>query len=759
MSTSRVFGINQSEYSFYSTIACVDVLRGIMVHDDFDAIISKSQVVRDYLSRASSVSSELYRSSLNELQYFYYINRFSEEEECQQLIRNLIDDFAAERGFGKTTYVQRDFARLIAFLAEKYDCNDVFEPFAGKATFAEFLPLDMTYVGQEINPQLCMLANLRLESQYRQNSKVEHADSLSSFRRSDMIVSEMPWGGKIPDRQSYESFFLQEASFSARKISVGIYPYGILFRDSKERQLRQELIDSDLIDCVIKLPARLYAPAAHVQTCIIITNRHKTRKGYVRFIDASSFFVPKKAYTRLDVDRLIQVLDDNNLEDRDTFLVSKEAIINNDANLAIERYRPIDLPEIPEGYELTPLWKLIERITLHKEPEEALVPIIRISDLAVKPLDFVLSSFKVEKRPYIPGLVYVNEPALLISKFQPLKPTSYVEDGRETGRGVYIRDIFAFRIKGEVTTPYLLNELTKEYVQKQLIYSGAAQQIISASEFLNVKILLPSLEEQNLSVMMSFKEDEESGIQDAKRILDAEMRQRAHTIGHPITDIGRICRNLAELMRQQNGVLHEDDIVNRKGETVGEQMEKLLFASERASVMARNLTSSRAFGEPQPILIYEFIADFIKKLNLPKFKPTLKGKKNTYRIQFAPNDLQTVMDNIFSNISKHSFPEDSFSPDNKVEIELREIELYDEPGVSILIKSNGALLDPSLNPEDVFMWGHTSSKDPNHGYGGNQIKTAVEHFGGEVHFLTEQDPNKGYTTAYQILLPLISAQK
>jgi len=736
-------------------------LRGIAANETWDEILAHSSVINDYLERCASSSKSVYAMSFDGLRKLYAKFSVCDAEECQQGIRDIIDTFSEERGPRvSNSYIQHDFARLIGFLAETNGCKSVFDPFAGKATFADYLAQHISFEGQEIDSNLCMLANLRLASLHRGEESVKRANSIGSFQKSDMIVSEMPWGiRELEHHQTYESFFLEEASFSASKISVGIYPYGILFRDGREKDSRLRLVDSDLIDCVIKLPADLYAPKTKVQTCIIITNRHKRNEGYVRFIDASSFVMPNLAYTRLDVNRLVQAIQSPILDgSHDIAWVSKEEILNNDANLAIERYQLI---KIPEYNQLVPLKYILERITQRKQTEQTTVPLIRVSDLTVNPLEYTLASFKAEERPYRREYVYVDEPALFISKVRPIKPTFYVEDGKESGRGVYINpNVYAFRIIGKVTPPYLLNELSKDYVQKQLMFSGIGMPTISARDFLEVKIVLPSLEEQNLSIVEGFKERGEKEVMGAKRVLDAEMRQRAHTLGHPITDIGKLCRNLATLMKSQGGVLHYDDIVNRKGETVEEQMEKLLFASERAAKLAEQLTYAREFGKDEPIVLYDFLTKFIKEHDMPKFKPFFNQKKVDFRIRFSPEDLQTVLENIFSNIGKYSFPEEGFSPDNKVAIDMTESKINGKPAVSMLIMSTGEPLDDSLNPDDVFMWGYTSAKDPNHGFGGNQIKTAIEHFGGEVSFLTEQnlrDRFIGFITAYRIVLPLTVA--
>lgn len=755
MSTSRNFGVNPREYSFYSTIACIDVLRGIMVKDDFESIMAKSQVIRDYLDRASSISAELYRTSEEGLRTFYDLNKYSDEEECQQLVRNLIDDFSVGRELPGVSYVQRDFAKVIAFLAEQYGCKDVFDPFAGRATFAEFLPENITYSGQEIDPQLCMLANLRLESQYRKTSSVENVDSFKYFHRSDMIVGELPFGLRGPERQTVESFFLQEASFHASKISVGIYPYGILLRQGKEGDLRKKLVESDLIDYVIKLPARLYAPSTNVQTCIIITNRHKRHEGYVRFIDASSFFVPGKVYTRLNVERLLQVLQNTDMDNPDVLWVNSQTLINHDCSLVMEHYQSVDLPEVPSDCQLVPLKYLLERITSRKQTQDTMVPLIRVSDLAVNPLDTVLASFKVDKHPYRPAYVYLDEPALLVSRLRPLKPTSYVEDGRESGRGVYINpNVYAFRVRGEVSVPYLLNELTKDYVRKQLIYSGVAVPVLTVHDFLDVKILLPSLEKQNLAVMQGVQEENVRRDEIMSSELDVyleEWGQRQHTLGHAVGEFDDALDALAAARKKHGGVLHDDDVIDADGTTVKDYFQKMSYIYERVANLVKHLADGIAWEEPDEIDLADYFKRYKKEHVHHNYAlDIVYNPKEKFRVRFSEKRLREVVDNIINNCKKHGFVDGR--DDYKIRIELHESTLEKKSAVSVLIMNNGRELDASMTPELVFKWGKSTTGG---GLGGSQIKLSVKTYGGTVDFLLADSLPKGFNAAYKIVLPLI----
>lgn len=752
MATSKVFYDRTSaEYKFYSTIACVDLLRGLAAKENWDAILAHSTIIKEYLERCANSSKAVYETSFNGLRQLYAKFAACDAEECQQGIRDIIDSFSLERGSRVPySYVQYDFARLISSLAQMSGCKSVFDPFAGKATFADYLPQDITFEGQEINPTLCMLANLRLASLHRGEESIKQKDSFNSFHRGDMIASELPFGLRGPRRISVEGYFLEEAAFYARKLSVGIYPYGILFRGGKEQELRKSLIESDLIDYVIKLPARLYVPYSGVQTCIIITNRYKRNEGYVRFIDASSFVIPEKAYTRLDVERLIQVLQHPELENRDAIWVRQDTILANDANLAVERYQPIELPEIPEGCKLVSLNELLVRISNRKPTEEAMVPLVRVSDLAVNPLDHTLASFKVEKRPYRRECFYVDEPAIFISRVGSLKPTGYVEDGRESGRGVYLSpDVYAFRIIGEVSTPYLLNELTKDYVQKQLMYAGSYIQTLTEQDFLNVQILLPSLEEQNRCILESVKEEVDTEYRE-------EIRTRKHaiqnTFSQPVIDL----ENFIRFLMRKGSVSIDDKIGSVNPMSVRQVLESVMNRLKVVEAQIVHLNSfDDNYGEIVDIDLNEIIQNFIQEYPATGYKYSYEPNgERIPKIKISKRAIDTIVNNIISNAQSHGFI-DNGRTDYEIVFRL----YLDKDSVVLEIANNGAPLDSAISSETVFEYYVSSKvgKEGHSGMGGYDIRRLLKKYGATVELIST--PNEHFTVTYRINFTNINVEE
>lgn len=735
---------------FKYTVACVEILRGIKdEHAPFEKLVL-APAVHEYLELFKGRKQDV---ALRQLADLYVKYREESPETCLEDALNIIDSFSLEGRRVQGVYVSRDFARLVGRIAECYECESVFEPFAGKATFAQFLPKQTSYLGQEINPWLYKLAQLRLELLDRGNSTIMQGDSFYSYQPSDMIVSEIPWGAVGSENQHSEPYFFQEAGVFAKKISVGIYPYGFLFRSGRsEKTARTNLLADDLVECVIKLPARLYAPYASVQTCIVITNRHKVRKGVVRFIDASSCVLPKKEYTRLDVDRLIQIIQGPEQVKDISLLVTNEEILNNNAVLAMENYLPVEMPQIPDGCDLVPLKSLLTSITTRKRTDETEVPLIRVSDLAANPFLFTLGETVPDVRKYEQRLVYVDEPALFISRLRPLKPTYFVA---KCG-GVYINpNVYAFRVDKELVSPqYLMNELTKDYVQKQLLYTGTVIPTLMPTSFLDVRIILPrNRAEQDISYVKGVQEENvrrENILSDELEVYLEEWGQRQHTLNHVVGNLDDLLSLLAAHEEKKGGVLKDDDIIS-EDETVKDCYAKLEYTQHRLAQLVDGLADGIAYEPASTIEIIHFVEQYLK--NYPHVGYALDpvyDKKAKYEVRFSEKRLLDVFENIFSNIKKHGFVDER--KDYVIRVEIKEDELKGAPAVSVLFMNNGRGLEPTMSPEKVFKYGESTHGS---GKGGSRIKLSVRTYGGDVAFLLADELEDGFTTAYKIVLPIV----
>ncbi|ANZ34786.1 type I restriction endonuclease subunit M [Lentzea guizhouensis] len=234
--------------------------------------------------------------------------------------------------------------------------------------------------GQEAVPDTAGVARMNLFMHNLTEFQVEVGDTLrnprfknpdGSVATFDVIVANPPYSlkwkpwtndprtlGAIAPQSSADWAFVQHmiASMGPKKGRAGVVlPHGVLFRGSQEAIIRQRILDDDLLEAVIGLPANLFYSTT-IPTCILVfrpagTKAEERRSG-VLFIDASRRFTKGKnrntitaadiadvvaAYhSKLDSDgNLLDLRDGGDLIAR---FVSLDEIKGNGYNLNMGRY-------------------------------------------------------------------------------------------------------------------------------------------------------------------------------------------------------------------------------------------------------------------------------------------------------------------------------------------------------------------------------------------------------------------------------------
>lgn len=87
-----------------------------------------------------------------------------------------------------------------------------------------------------------------------------------------------------------------------------VLPQGVLFRGGKEADMREMLILSDKLECVITLVGNLFYGAG-VSACILLLNNKKahTHKGRVCLIDASTIYTARRAKNVMTLENINEV--------------------------------------------------------------------------------------------------------------------------------------------------------------------------------------------------------------------------------------------------------------------------------------------------------------------------------------------------------------------------------------------------------------------------------------------------------------------
>lgn len=189
-------------------------------------------------------------------------------------------------------------------------------------------------------------------------------DRLGS-KKYDTVISNPPYsqswvpqmderfeGYKLAPKSKADFAFILDGLYSlnASGSAAFILPHGVLFRGQAEGDIRRNLIDNNLLDAVIGLPANLFTNTG-IPVCILVFKKNRTHTD-ILFIDAQKDFVKNKnknIMTDEQVEKVINAYKEQADIDRYSSNISVSTILDNDYNLNIPRYidsfEPEELPD------------------------------------------------------------------------------------------------------------------------------------------------------------------------------------------------------------------------------------------------------------------------------------------------------------------------------------------------------------------------------------------------------------------------------
>ncbi|WP_351089761.1 N-6 DNA methylase, partial [Shewanella sp. S1-49-MNA-CIBAN-0167] len=92
-----------------------------------------------------------------------------------------------------------------------------------------------------------------------------------------------------------------------------VMPHGVLFRGSSEKAIRQGILEDDLLEAVVGLPAGLFYGTG-IPACLLIINKQKpaARKRKVLFINSELEYQEGKNQNKLreqDITKIVETFD------------------------------------------------------------------------------------------------------------------------------------------------------------------------------------------------------------------------------------------------------------------------------------------------------------------------------------------------------------------------------------------------------------------------------------------------------------------
>ena len=322
----------------------------------------------------------------------------------------LIGQFAANAGkkggeFYTPHEVSQILAKIVTIDAEGAGSQfRVYDPTMGSGslllTVQKELPHgdeagSVDFYGQELNTTTYNLArmNLMMHGVNYRNMELKRADTLDADwpfdekdgaqipLKFDAVVANPPysqnWNIKDVDREKdtrFKGYGVAPASKADYAFVLhGLYhldkagtmaivlPHGVLFRGASEGKIRKNIIDNNLLDAVIGLPANLFYGTS-IPTCVLVFKGREARQNKdVLFIDASNDFEKGKNQNKLTSDNINKIIDTyRNRENVEKYshVASLAEIKENDYNLNIPRY-----VDTFEEEEVIPLSEVAQELT------------------------------------------------------------------------------------------------------------------------------------------------------------------------------------------------------------------------------------------------------------------------------------------------------------------------------------------------------------------------------------------------------------
>jgi type I restriction enzyme M protein len=315
----------------------------------------------------------------------------------------LISRFASDAGKkAGEFYTPAAVSRLLSALAAPKPGDTICDPACGSGSLliraAEQVGSDnYALYGQEVNGSTWALARMNMFLHSKDAARIEWCDTLNSpmliegdhLMKFDVVVANPPfsldkWGAEHAASDQYSRFWrgippkskgdygfithmVEIAKRQSGRVAV-IVPHGVLFRGGTEGAIRTKLIEENLLDAVVGLPANLFTTTG-IPVAILVFDRSREEGGVnaartdVLFIDASSEFTSGKTQNLMDDVHIGKIHETYRMReeiDKYSHRATTEEIIANDYNLNIARY--IDTFKEEEEIDIAALQRDIDQI-------------------------------------------------------------------------------------------------------------------------------------------------------------------------------------------------------------------------------------------------------------------------------------------------------------------------------------------------------------------------------------------------------------
>ncbi|MGB4655355.1 MAG: N-6 DNA methylase [Bacteroidales bacterium] len=703
--------------------------------------------------------------------------------------------------YGGEFLLSPEITRLICGLFELPERAKVFNPFAGLASFGVNLDQGQNYFGQELNQKTWALGALRIMAYGRtSSSRYVCEDSFKNWpdesQKFDLIVSNPPYGLRLgnqyrdiePEIRTAEQFLVDKGlrSLNNEGKLIALLPQGFLFGGMREQQLRQLLVNEDILDTVISLPSGLI-PNTAVSLVILVVNKKKKRPGKVRFVRADKFVEVRNQREKFLNDYALNSLIQGSEDDEDSIrIVDNAQIVAWNYNLSVPRYFQKEIT-LANNERLVKLRDIFEYVSGQRGNLPKNGKFVRIRDLRDDRADFRLNISEIEDVEFRGSFFcQINETCLLLAiRWLALKPTLFVFDGTP----IYInQDILSFKINESVADyGYIINELHSDYVQEQLesYRIGMTIPYISRDDLLEVAIKLPSLQEQKAKVKGVFELSNEIQILQDKlnsmivgesESIYEKKSSLKHRLGTPLLNIGSSLRNIEKALSREFVSWEETKLSERHSITLRESFDSIHQTLKTVHQILIDNEQEISFSNKrlEEIDFLAFIKGYVDRIKSAEksnvsvkldINPDIKIQLNNKVLILGNTELLEIgLNAIVENAHMHAFTDDS----KKYKLEFR-VSLYITPSVKkqadnaisgfdtyikVEVANNGKPFPNNYTLEKLIRKNSFAGETGNTGQGGFDLNEIIKYHNNGVSTLDLiTDSTSEFTTTYSFLIP------
>ena len=318
----------------------------------------------------------------------------------------MIEMFVADAGKkAGEFFTVRSVAQLLAKLAQPKSGDRICDPAMGSGGLLLLAGEEIekqgsknyALYGQESTGSTYQLARMNVFLHGKDSARLEWGDTLNNpllvendkLMKFDLVIANPPfslkkWGAENATSDKYNRFWrgippkdkgdfafishmMEVAKPKQGRVAV-IVPHGVLFRGGAEGKIRQAMLEENVIDAVIGLPAGLFQTTG-IPVAILILDRSREKGGAnekkkdILFIEASKEFVPGKAQNSLsnkNIEKIFKTYKDRKTIDKFSRVAGFNEIKKNDFNLNITRY--VDTFEEEEEVDISANLKELDKI-------------------------------------------------------------------------------------------------------------------------------------------------------------------------------------------------------------------------------------------------------------------------------------------------------------------------------------------------------------------------------------------------------------